>query len=147
MGFFRKFSLKAQYPACTQQRSRLIWLNVNGLDIVEFSLCFYRPENWTSAICLAKLRKNCRIIGTGHYLWPGGAEDFRGDHLISGRTKGGISRTWEPKRGDHWKLWKDSGGGEFAWKWTYGEWGGSRKSSKVIRGDDLSDVSFKGGIG
>ena len=29
--------------------------------------------------------------GTGHYL-IGGEEDFRGDHLIFERTKGGISR-------------------------------------------------------
>ena len=32
--------------------------------------------------------------GTGHYLSPGGggeAEDSRGNHLIFGRTKGGIS--------------------------------------------------------
>ena len=34
------------------------------------------------------------VLGTGHYLSPGGegAEDFRGDHLIFRRTKGGISR-------------------------------------------------------
>ena len=42
--------------------------------------------------------------GSGHYLSPakevgGGGEegkDFSGDHLIFGRTKGGISRNWEP---------------------------------------------------
>ena len=50
------------------------------------------------------------------YLGPviiyrlGRAEDFGGYRLIFGRTKGGISRNWEPKRGDHWKLWKDSEG-------------------------------------
>ena len=34
------------------------------------------------------------VLGTGHYLSPGGegAEDFRRDHLIFRRTKGGISR-------------------------------------------------------
>ena len=41
----------------------------------------------------------------------GRLDNFRGDHLIFGRTKGGISCNWEPKRGDHWKLWKDSEGG------------------------------------
>ena len=42
-------------------------------------------------------------VGTGHYLSPGGrgTEDFREDHLIFRRTKGGISRNLEPKRGDH----------------------------------------------
>ena len=51
------------------------------------------------------------------YLGPviiyrlGRAEDFGGYHLNFGRTKGGFSRNWEPKRGDHWKLWKDSEGG------------------------------------
>ena len=29
-------------------------------------------------------------LGTGHFL-SAGPEDFRGDHLIYGRTKGGIS--------------------------------------------------------
>ena len=48
-------------------------------------------------------------LGTGHYLSPGGGagEDFRGGHLIFGRTKAGISRNREPKRGDresHQKL-------------------------------------------
>ena len=41
---------------------------------------------------------------------------------------------------------KDSEGGplKFAWKMkTLG--GGSRKSSKVIRGDHFSEVTFKGG--
>ena len=33
-----------------------------------------------------------------------GAEDFRGNRFIFGRTKGEISRNWEPKTGDHWKL-------------------------------------------
>ena len=40
-----------------------------------------------------------------------GGEDFEEDHLIFRRTKGGISRDWKPKSGDHWKLWKDHGRG------------------------------------
>ena len=42
-------------------------------------------------------------LGTGHNLLPerggggGGIEDFRGNHLMFGRTEGGISRNWEPK--------------------------------------------------
>ena len=34
---------------------------------------------------------------------------------------------------------------KFAWKMKTWE-GGSRKSSKVIRGDDFSEVAFKAGI-
>ena len=59
-----------------------------------------------------------------------------GDHLIFRRTKGGISRNWEPKRGDHWKLWKDSEGGplKFAWKMkTCGE-GGDHESHQMLLG-------------
>ena len=33
------------------------------------------------------------LLGTGHYLSPGGgSEDFGGDHLIFRGTEGGISR-------------------------------------------------------
>ena len=50
------------------------------------------------------------------YLGPviiyrlGRAEDFGGTTWFLGEQRGGISRNWEPKRGDHWKLWKDSEG-------------------------------------
>ena len=44
-------------------------------------------------------------------LGGGEGKDFRGDHMIFGREKGGIIRSWEPKRGNRWKLWKDSEGG------------------------------------
>ena len=51
-------------------------------------------------------------LGTGDYLSPGregeGRRGFWGDHLIFRGTKGEMSRNWEPKREDHWKLWKDS---------------------------------------
>ena len=67
----------------------------------------------------------------------GAAEDFRGDHLIFRRTKGGISRNWEPKRGDHWKLWKDSVGGPL--KFAYMENEDVGGIAKVIK-------SYRGGI-
>ena len=46
-------------------------------------------------------------LGTGHYLSPRGRGEadrgffLGGGHLIFRRTKGGISRNLEPKRGDH----------------------------------------------
>ena len=45
---------------------------------------------------------NKSILGTGHYSSPVGGvgEEGGGGHFIFGRTKGGISRNWEPKRGD-----------------------------------------------
>ena len=80
------------------------------------------------------------------YRLGGEGKDYRGDHMIFGREKGGISRNWEPKRGNRWKLWKDSEGGttqiclenEDIWG------GGSPKSSKVIKGDLFSEVTLKG---
>ena len=60
------------------------------------------------------------LVPTGRSLFiPWGSQGFfflrggggRGGHLIFRRTKGGISRNWEPKRGDHWKLWQDHGRG------------------------------------
>ena len=61
-----------------------------------------------------------------------GMWEFWGDHLIFGRTKGGISRNWEPKRGLRWKLWKDSERGplKFAWKMKTE---GGRGIAKVIK--------------
>ena len=75
-------------------------------------------------------------------------EDFRGNHLIFRRTKeGGSVVTKNSKaraenfgriqRGDHSNL---------LGKGRYGGGGGSRKSSKVIRGDQFSEVTFKAGI-
>ena len=42
------------------------------------------------------------MLGTGHYSSPVGGVGEEGvwGHLIFGRTKGGISSNWEPKRGD-----------------------------------------------
>ena len=87
--------------------------------------------------------------------WGGGggarAEDFSGDQLIFRRTKGEISRNWEPKMGDRWKLWKVSERGTTQICLAnegMGAWGGaSRGSSKVIRGDYFNEVTFKGGVG
>ena len=83
-----------------------------------------------------------RLVGAGGGRILGGSLDFR-------RTKGMISRNWEPKRGDHWKLWKDSKGGPLKFAWKMKAWGGSRKPSKVIIWGDhfRSEVTFNGGIG
>ena len=78
---------------------------------------------------------------------PGGRRILGGITWFLGEQKG-VSVVLENPKGEITENFgRIQGGGEFAWKWTYGEWGGSRKSSKVIRGDDLSDVSFKGGVG
>ena len=80
-------------------------------------------------------------LRTGYYLSPGGAGGWRIlGRITFRRTKGGISRNWEPKRGDQWKRWKDSDGGPLKLAWTMktwwggGEGRGSRKLSMVIRG-------------
>ena len=52
----------------------------------------------------------------------GGRRIWGRDHLIFRRTEGGISRNWEPKRGDHWKFWKDSEGGPLKCAWTMPVW-------------------------
>ena len=90
------------------------------------------------------------MLATGHYSSPVGGVGEEGvwGHLIFGRTKGGISSNWEPKRGDRWKIWKDSEGGttQICLE-NEGMVGGSRKSSKVIRGDHFTEETVKGGIG
>ena len=69
-----------------------------------------------------------------YHLGGGRVEDFRGVHLIFERTKGGISRNWEPKRGITENFGKDSEGGplNLLGKWRHGGGGGggggSRKS-------------------
>ena len=73
-----------------------------------------------------------------------------GDHLIFRRTKEGISRQWERKRGDHWKLCKDSEGELL--KWRHGGGGvakvikchleGSLQGSNIQRGDRLNFTLF-----
>ena len=90
-------------------------------------------------------------LATGHYKSPGGRNGGfgwgGGGHLIFKRTKWGISRNWETKSGEHWKLWKDSEGGPLKFAWKMKTRGGSRKSSKVIREYHFSEVTFKEGIG
>ena len=63
----------------------------------------------------------------------GGGEDFTGDHLIFGRTKGGSLKTLEGFRGGTTQICSENEGiGGIA---------------KVIKGDHFSEVTFKGGIG
>ena len=75
----------------------------------------------------------------------GGGRVISGITRFLGEKKGGISRNWEPQRGYHWKLWKDSEGGplKFAWKLSHGGItkviksykGGSLQWSKIQRGE------------
>ena len=81
----------------------------------------------------------------GHYLSPEGggeAEDFRGDHLILERKKGRSVVTENPKGG----IAENFGRGRTTQICLENEdmEGGSRKSSKVIRGHHFSEVAFKG---
>ena len=68
----------------------------------------------------------------------GEALDTRGDHLIFGRTKGSISPNSAV-------IQRGGGTTQICLENEDMEWG-SRKSSKVIRGDHFSEVTFKGGI-
>ena len=77
---------------------------------------------------------------TGHYLSPGGggARIWVADHLIFRRSKGGISRDWETKRGHHWKLWKDSEGDHSSLLGKSRHWGGGeRESHQILLGGSL----------
>ena len=56
--------------------------------------------------------------------------------VVTGNPKGGSLKTLDGVRG---------GATKFVWKMK--TWGGSRKSSNVIRGVHFSEVTFKGGIG
>ena len=82
----------------------------------------------------------------------GGGRVISGITRFLGEKKGGISRNWEPQRGYHWKLWKDSEGGplKFAWKLSHGGItkviksykGGSLQWSKIQRGEKLNFTLF-----
>ena len=76
-----------------------------------------------------------KVQRTGHYLSPGGGGDFGRDHLIFRKTKWGINRNWEPKRGDNWKLWRDSERGPLKFAWKMKTWGGGdRESHQMLLG-------------
>ena len=68
----------------------------------------------------------------------GGGRGLWGDHLIFRRTKRGTSHNWEPKRGNHWKLGKDSKGGPLKFAWKMKKWqGGDRESHQMLLGGSL----------
>ena len=91
-------------------------------------------RHWTTNF-LSLSNLGCGPWGTGHYLSPRGwGRTLGGDDLIFRRTKGRVSRNWEPKRGDHWKLWKDSEGGPFKFAWIIKTWGGGRESLQKLLG-------------
>ena len=74
-----------------------------------------------------------------------GEGDFRGDHLIFGRTKGGSVLTENPKAviAENFGRIRGGGGGalNLAWKMKPGV------IAKVIKRHHFSEVTFKGGIG
>ena len=62
----------------------------------------------------------------------------KGKSVVTENPKGGIAKNFgKTQRGDH----SDLLGKLRHWR------GGSQKSSKVIRGDQFSEVTFKGGNG
>ena len=88
------------------------------------------------------------VLETGHYLSPGGkgAEDFRGDHLIFRRTKGGISRNWEPKiKGESLKTLEGFRRGTLKFAWKVKTW--VVVVVVVVGGDRESHQKLLGGIG
>ena len=102
-------------------------------------------EWWEISLCY-KLRDRSLFIA-----WGGGG-DFGGITWFFEEQKGGSVVTAEPKRGDHWKLWKDVEGGplELALKMkTWGDreshqmlLGGSLQWSNIQRGDELNFTLF-----
>ena len=62
---------------------------------------------------------------------------FKADHLIFGRKKGGSLKTLQGFRAGTTQIWLEN----------EAMWGGSRKSSKFIKEDHFSEVTFKGGVG
>ena len=65
-----------------------------------------------------------------------GSGGYWGNHLIFRTAKGGVSRNWEPKRRDSWKLWKDSERGPLKFSWKMKTWagGGDRESHQMLLG-------------
>ena len=83
---------------------------------ITFSVTAYQ-ESALFSNAMFRCQNIISLVPTGRSLfipWGGGIVFLGGDHFIFRRTKGGISRNWEPKRGDHWKLWKDHGRGATA---------------------------------
>ena len=66
----------------------------------------------------------------------------KGGSVVTENPKEGSLKTLEGFRGRRW-----GGHLNLLEKGRHGGGGGSRKSSKVIRGDHFSVVTFKGGIG
>ena len=85
-----------------------------------------------------KLQVNLPLRDRSLFITLGVAEDSRGDHLIFGRTKGSISPNSAV-------IQRGGGTTQICLENEDMEWG-LRKSSKVIRGDHFSEVTFKGGI-
>ena len=79
-------------------------------------------------------KRNLTLVRNGSlfiaWRWGVGAEDFRGDHLLFGKKRGGSLKTLEGFRG----------GGPLKFAWKMKTWGGG--------GDpDVIKVTFNGGIG
>ena len=70
------------------------------------------------SVQFSKIAKKLIIADRSLFIPGGGRKILVGITWFLGKQKKGISRNWEPKRRDRWKLWKDSEGGttQFAFK-------------------------------
>ena len=133
-------SIAAGY--CQSDR-RWITFSVNAYqESALFSNAMFRCQN---IISLVPTGRSLFIPWGGRrifFFWGGG-----GDHLIFRRPKAGISRNWEPKKGDHWKLWKDHGRGGTAQICLANEdigWEDREIHQMLLGGDHFSEVTVKG---
>ena len=89
-----RFESGAPFIGMPLENNGTVLGSLNQSNIVTFQP-FHRPSIFSFVLRIGKRankNKESGGRGTGHYLLPGVGEDFRGDHLSFGRTKGGISR-------------------------------------------------------
>ncbi len=83
-------------------------LAIHPLKINQVLHCFklvtrFIPEGEGWVVCMVKLPllfRDCRILGTGHYLWPGGGEEKWGDYEDILMCREWVSKkNWEARSG------------------------------------------------
>ena len=111
---------------------------------------FVKLIRWTGPIGqIAEIKKSMRYLFIHARSLPRSQgsllPDFGGGITwFLGEQKGALVVTENPKGGITENFGRiQRGAVKFAWKMK--TWGGSRKSSKVIRGDHFSEVTLKGG--
>ena len=115
---------------------------INRRSYFEHCAYFQRHSLWPRVRCLwPPFRDRSLFIA-----WWWCVEDFRGDHLTFRRTKGRISRNWEPKRGIAGNFGRIQKGehSNCLRKLRHGG-GGIAKVIQSYWGDHLSEVTFQRG--